>query len=159
MDLPSEVNRLIRAFVAVALVAVLAGCASASEVEVEDTSAQLTTQAEAPTGAPEGAACITVSATWVGHIQYFIQDGYTVTRAAAVPAGDGYTAIAVVYTSPAGEEIVGSWGTGGDPSSETVMQVFPLDDVTGSHTVVMMPNSNILAEAGLGIPNSVACLG
>src|SRR5690606_38551941 len=41
----------------------------------------------------------------------------------------------VLYTSPSNEEILGSWGVGEDPSSETVSMVFPLDDVTASHTV------------------------
>lgn len=152
---------MIRGLVVAALVIALSGCASPSSVEPErppaaqPTTTPTTTPSVEPPAAP---ACITVSATWVGHIQYFMEDGYTVTRAAAAPADDGYTSIAVVYTSPASEEILGGWGTGGDPASETVMQVFPLDDVTASHTVVMMPRIDIVAAAGTGSPDAITCL-
>lgn len=162
MDFPSGWDRKIRAVVAVALVAALTGCATAAEVDAEDAPASRPTNSTTTTPIPEGPEapdCITVSTTWLGHIQYFMEDGYTATRAAAAPAGDGYTSIALLYTSPSGEEILGSWGTGGDPSSEVVMQVFPLDDVTGSHTVVMTPNSSILAKAGQGTPAAITCLG
>jgi hypothetical protein len=84
---------------------------------------------------------------------------HAITRAAASPAEDGYTTIAVVYTSPAGEQLLGGWGTGGDPASDTVMQVFPLDDVTASHTVVMIPRMDIVAAAGAGSSDATACLG
>lgn len=88
-----------------------------------------------------------------------MEDGYTITRAAAAPADDGYTTVAIVYTSPTAEEILGAWGTGGDPASESVMQVFPLDEVTASHTVVMMPRTDIVAAAGAGAGDATSCLG
>jgi hypothetical protein len=60
--------------------------------------------------------------------------------------------------SPASEEALGSWGTGGDPASEAAIQVFPLDDTTASHPVVMMPRLEIVAAAGTGSPDAIACL-
>jgi hypothetical protein len=100
-----------------------------------------------------------MSATWVAHIQEFMEDGYTVTRGAGVASGDRFFAVALLYTSPAGDEILGSWGAGEDPSSETISMVFPLDDLTASHTVVMMPIASVVAEAGAGSADAIACLG
>ncbi|MGK2954340.1 MAG: hypothetical protein ACSLFI_01540 [Solirubrobacterales bacterium] len=100
-----------------------------------------------------------MSATWVAHIQGFMEEGYTVTRGSAVPSGGRYFSVAVLYTSPAGEEILGSWGAGEDPSGETTSMVFPLDDVTASHTVVMMPVARVLTEAGAGSADAITCLG
>lgn len=100
-----------------------------------------------------------MSATWVAHLQGFVEDGYTISRGAGVASGDRFYSLAVLYTSPAGEEIVGSWGVGEDPSSETVSMVFPLDDVTASHTVVMMPTASVVAEASAGQPDAITCLG
>jgi hypothetical protein len=99
-----------------------------------------------------------MSATWVAHIQGFMEDGYTVIRGAAVPSSDRFYSVALLYTSPSGEEILGSWGAGEDPSVETVSMVFPLDDVSGSHTVVVMPVASVTAEAGAGIGGATACL-
>jgi hypothetical protein len=64
-----------------------------------------------------------MSATWVAHVQEFMEDGYTVTRGAGVASGERFFPVAVLYTSPAGEEILGSWGAGEDPSSETISMV------------------------------------
>jgi hypothetical protein len=153
---------MIRGLAAAALVIALSGCASPSTTAPgHDPEAQQTTEpTRTPTvESPAAPACITVSAMWVEHIQYFMEDGYTVTRAAAAPADDDYTSIAIVYTSPASEEILGGWGTGGDPASDAVMQVFPLDDTTASHTVAMMPRLDIVAAAGTGSPDAIACLG
>ena len=153
---------MIRGLAAAVLVVALAGCTTPSTVVPEQTTSTETTTVPTTTPTaetPAASACITVSETWVGHIQYFMEDGYTVTRAAAAPADDDYTSIAIVYTSPASEEILGGWGTGGDPASEAVMQVFPLDDTTASHTVVMMPRLDIVAAAGTGSPDAIACLG
>jgi len=88
-----------------------------------------------------------------------MEDGYTVTRGAGVASGDRFYSVAVVYTSPAGKEILGSWGVGEDPSSETVSMVSPLGDVTASHTVVIMPTASVITEASAGQPDAIACFG
>jgi len=142
------------------LVVALAGCSGLSSAEQEEaprlTQTTQPTQDPIPTAVPE---CLTMSATWVAHIQGFMEDGYTVTRGATVPSGDRYYSVALLYTSPSGEEILGSWGAGEDPSGETTSMVFPLDDVTASHTVVMMPVARVLTEAGAGSADAITCLG
>ena len=143
---------------AVVLVVALTGCASPTtaqpDAEPEQTSVPSPPQATAP-----GADCLPVSATWVAHFQEFMEEGYTVTRGAAVPSGDRYYSVAVLYASPSGEEILGTWGAGEDPAAETMSMVFPLDDVTASHTVVMMPVESVVTEAGAGAADAVRCLG
>ncbi|MDJ0335364.1 hypothetical protein QMG83_09025 [Salinibacterium sp. G-O1] len=146
------------------LVLALAGCSGLSSAEQDEaprpTQTTQPTQDASPTAVPEPAPeCLMMSATWVAHIQGFMEEGYTVTRGSAVPSGGRYFSVALLYTSPSGEEILGSWGAGEDPSGETTSMVFPLDDVTASHTVVMMPVSNVIAEAGAGIGDATACLG
>jgi hypothetical protein len=152
------------AVVSVILVVVgLTGCASPSpappDAKQSDQSTQLTSPSDSPADPGLGVECLTVSETWVAHIQEFMDEGYTVNRGAGVRSGERFFSLAVLYTSPAGEEILGSWGAGEDPSSDTVSMVFPLDDVTASHTVVMMPNTSILAEVGAGTADATACLG